>query len=130
MTRSEFLNEYALSEELKEFTASGRDEMWFYCVGDDRESFVVCHFFYDSITDNIDYEEFQIVELDTEEKWQDLIKENGYTLEKDTDVWTDGIDQFVKDMNSDFRWIEPPMYDTNWSPDSMEEIEVEEGKSR
>ena len=125
MTKEEFLKDYDLSEELEEFLSSGNDQVWWYCSDDGDETFVVCHFYMDSIQeDTVVYEEYQITGLDTEEKWKELMAENDYILPKNMEVWPDGIESFVEYMDSNFTFNPPLMYDNNWVPDLSEEIEL------
>jgi len=125
MTKKEFLNNYNLSDELKEFLEYGYDDMWFYCSDDGDETFVVCHFYMDPRQeDTVVYEYFQITGLNTEEKWKKLMVENDYELPENVEVWPDGIKLFLEYMDSNFTFNPPLMYDDLWVPDREVEIKL------
>ena len=131
MTKKEFLKNFDLRDELEEFLKSGHDDMWLYCYNHDFETLVVCRFLKDAIRENvIEFDEFRLSGLDSDEDWRDLMEENEFFWPKDIDIWPDGVSRFEDYLNSQFRWDSPLMYDNdpNWDPDLYEYIELEENE--
>jgi len=134
MTKEEFLKNYDLEDDLNKFLDEGhnnieRDSMWFYCLFDGNTGLSLCHFFDDSMEhDVVDFEEFAFRDLDTVEKWRDLMLENDFILPEGVNIWWEGTDQFVEYLEREYRFDPPPMYEPEWVPDVYEYIELEENE--